>query len=147
MTAPLSDLHRRNSGAGRPAYLPGGGVLIPAGLADPIWRALRAHLSGLQRDGGRIRPEVAEVVEALRSAAMDHHLASASGPEQRTFADIAAESSSSVVLTTEALAARLGVTARHARRLARAEGIHPIARNCWARDDVAALTGTRRDRR
>jgi hypothetical protein len=37
----------------------------------------------------------------------------------------------------------LGVTERHARRIAKAEGITPTARNTWQHEDVTALQARR----
>lgn len=121
-----------------------GGVFVPAHLTEPLWRVLRAWIQQHQRDGGRIRPELLQLVDVLRQAALDH-LADAGGHEPRTPADIGAPSAASAGLPvpTSTLADRLGVTERHARRLARVEGIAPIRRNRWAAEDVAALV-TRR---
>lgn len=120
----------------------GGGVWLAAHLAEPIWRALRAEIERRRADGGRVRPEVAEALDVLRAAAFSH-LTDANGPISRTSADIAACSAASAVVPTEAAADRLGVTERHFRRLAAAEGIASLGRNRWARTDVEALAARR----
>lgn len=124
---------------GRPpaALVAAGGVFLPAFLAEPIWRVLLEDIQRRQRDGGQVRPEVAQALEVLRAAALAYM--SARGPDLRTFPDMAAESTPKRLLTTADLATRLRVSERHARRIAKAEGIEPAARNLWAREDVAAL--------
>lgn len=124
---------------GRPpaALVAAGGVFLPGYLAMPIWRVMREDILRRERDGGRVRPEVAQALEVLRTAALAY--TSARGPDLRTSVDIAAESTPKRLLTTADLAARLRVSERHARRIAKAEGIEPTARNLWAREDVAAL--------
>lgn len=120
-----------------------GGVFLPAYLAEPIWRVLRDAVSVRLRDGGRVRPELAQAIEVLRAAAMAE-LVRANGHDPRTSADLDPSSEPSAgSLPTEALATRLGVSVRHARRVARAEGFAPVRRNCWAREDVEALAAQR----
>lgn len=123
------------------AIVTAGGVFLPAHLAEPVWRVLRNHLVRQQRDGGRVRPEVAHLVELLRAAAYAHLTARGHAPG--TFTDMPAASAAKRLLTTSDLAARLGVTERHARRIAQANGVQPITRNCWDRADVAALAARR----
>lgn len=124
------------------ALIAAGGVFLPGHLAEPIWRTLREDITRRQRDGGRIRPEVAQALEVLRAAAMAY--LSADGHDVRTFADIGPESTAAPLMTTADLAARLGVSDRHARRIAHAEGIKPVARNLWHREDAAAMVARRR---
>lgn len=128
-----------------PAVIGAGGVYVPGHLAEPVWRVLLADVHRRRADGVRVRPEVQQLLDALRAAALAH--LSAHGHEPRTPVDIEAESSGPTcpVATTEALAVRLGVSKRHARRIARAEGIAPLGRDCWRREDVTALA-TRRER-
>lgn len=122
------------------AVIEAGGVFLPAAVCYPLWNVLRQHLAPRLREGGHLRPGVAEAVEALRAAALAD--VSANGPDLRTLTDISAESARGPV-TTAALAGRLGVTDRHVRRLAAAEGITPLARGVWRADDAAHLERTR----
>jgi hypothetical protein len=128
-------------GTARPAVIEAGGVYLPAAVCYPLWRAVRAQLDRQRADGGRVRPEIAAAVDALRAAAL--HSMSANGPAPRTPADTGAPSTRGLV-TTDQLAARLGVTARHARRLAARAGLKPAARGLWRPDDAAYLTRTRK---
>ncbi|TQS09428.1 hypothetical protein FLW53_28485 [Microbispora sp. SCL1-1] len=105
-----------------------------AGPARPDRPAARGRRAGSPRDRRRPR-RVAR--------GRPRHL-SANGRPSRTFADIGA-SSDRELLTTEQLAVRLGVSERHARRLASLAGIRPAARNAWHRDDVAHLADLRRN--
>ncbi|WP_327008546.1 hypothetical protein OHA72_15595 [Dactylosporangium sp. NBC_01737] len=124
----------------RPAVIGAGGVFIPGHLCEPVWRALCAELARHRATGARVRPETAAVVDALRQAAADHLAAmSAHGHEPRTSVDLDASSPQRALLTTGHLAARLGISERHARRLAAAAGIQPATRNAWHPADVAAL--------
>lgn len=122
------------------AVIEAGGVFLPAAACYPLWLALRQQLDRRRADGGQLRPEVADALNKLRSAALAH--VSANGLEQRTLTDIDAESARGPV-TTAALAGRLGVTDRHARRIAAAEGIEPLARGLWRREDADHLTTAR----
>lgn len=118
-----------------------GGVFLPGHLAEPIWRTLREDINRRQRDGGTVRPEIAQALDVLRLAALNH--LSANGPHPRTSADIPPQSTTDRLMTTADLATRLRVTERHARRIAHAEGIKPVTRNLWDREDVAALAARR----
>lgn len=124
-----------------PAVIASGGVFLPASVCHPLWLAIRAQLARHRANGGRIRPEVAAALDALRAASLAH--LSAPGPIPRTPADIESGSTRELV-TTDQLAGRLEVTPRHARRLAAAAGIKPAARGLWHRDDAAHLAGTYR---
>lgn len=126
-----------------PAVIAAGGVFLPAAVCDPLWRVLRAELARHRANGGRVRPDVASALDALRAAALAH--LSAHGRPARTTADIGASSPhEKPMLTTGEMATLLGCTERHARRLAAAEHIEPAARGLWHRDDVAALAAARR---
>lgn len=125
-----------------PAVLQAGGVYLPAQVCEPVWRAVRAHLAERQRTGGQIRPEIVASLDVLRAAALAH--VSANGQSVRTFADTAACSAQSDLVSTQVLADRLGVSPRHARRIAAAEGITPAGRGIWHREDAAALVARRR---
>jgi hypothetical protein len=127
-----------------PAVIAAGGVFLPADVCHPLWLALRAQLARHRADGGLVRPEVAAALDALRAASLAH--LSANGHPERTSADIEAPSDRGRLVTTEALAGRLGVTGRHVRRLAAAEGITPAARGLWQPDDAQHLVTTHRRR-
>ncbi|WP_153531940.1 hypothetical protein [Actinomadura macrotermitis] len=121
-----------------------GGVFLPGEVCARLWPVLRAELARLlQDDGGRVRPEVAEAMEALRAAALAH--ASANGRPGRTCADIPSGWGRDPGLVTSGeLAGRLGVSERHARRLAAAAGITSAGRGLWLAEDVAALVAAHR---
>lgn len=126
-----------------PAVIAAGGVFLPGAVCEPLWRVLRSELVRHRANGGRVRPDVAAALDALRAAALDH--LSANGHPARTPADIGASSPEHKAhLTTGEMATKLGVTERHARRLARGEGIESAARGLWRAEDVAALTVARR---
>lgn len=128
-----------------PAVIAAGGVFLPAEVCHPLWLALRAQLARHRAEGGRVRPEVAAALDALRAAGLSHLTdMSANGHGERTPTDIAASSAHDRLVTTEELAGRLGVTGRHARRLAAAEGITPAARGLWRPDDVQHLVNAHR---
>lgn len=124
-----------------PSVITAGGVFLPAEVCHPLWLALRAQLARHRGDGGQVRPEVAAALDALRGAAQAH--LSAPGPVARTSEDSGASSPRELV-RTEQLAARIGVTPRHARRLAARHGVTPAARNAWHPDDAEHLTRTYR---
>lgn len=115
-----------------------GGAFVPAHLAETVWRVMRAELQRRRDDGGRIRPDVAQLLDVLRAAAMAH--LSLHGHDPRTFADLGPESQVKTrLMTTEQMAVRLHCSTRHARRLAAEHGIEPVARDTWDREDVAVL--------
>jgi hypothetical protein len=128
----------------RPAVLAAGGVFLPAEVCERVWRVLRDHLAARQRDGGQIRPEIVVTLDVLRAAALAH--VSVNGQTQRTFPDIGASSPQPDFVTTEVLADRLGVSPRHARRIAYAEGITPAGRGIWREEDAATLAARQRRR-
>ncbi|MGV9337882.1 hypothetical protein [Streptomyces sp. NPDC003688] len=119
-----------------PTVIPAGGVFLPADVCHPLWAALHTQLRQHVGNGGRVRPEIEAALYALRSAGLAHM--AASGHIQRTSADAAA-SSPPELITTEQLAVALGVSTRHARRLARTAGITAAARNTWLSEDARHL--------
>lgn len=127
-----------------PAVIAAGGVFLPASVCFPLWRVLRSWLDRHRADGGQALPEFAAALDSLRAAGLAH-LANvrADGHPAGHVADIGA-SSSRELLTTEQLAVRLGVSERHARRLAKQAGITAAARNAWHPDDVAHLAEMRK---
>ncbi|MFJ6934460.1 hypothetical protein [Streptomyces sp. NPDC101132] len=127
-----------------PAVIAAGGVFLPAEVCHPLWLALRTHLAGRRADGGQIRPEIAAALDALRAAGLDHLTReTANGHPNRTSADTDGSSTRDLVTTAE-LSGRLGVTGRHARRLATAEDVRPAARGLWHPDDAEHLVRTYR---
>lgn len=123
-----------------PAVAIPAGVFLPADVCHPLWLALHTQIRQ-RTNGGRVRPEVEAALYALRAAGLAHM--AASGHAQRTSADAAARSRPELV-TTEQLAVALGVSARHARRLAQLAGITPAARNTWHREDAEHLAALHR---
>jgi hypothetical protein len=123
------------------AVIEAGGVYLPATVCLPLWRVMQRHFAQHRAEGGRVRPEIADALAKLRAAGLAD--LSANGPDLRTLADIDAESDRDAPVTTADLAGRLRVTERHARRIAAAEGITPLARGLWRRDDADHLTRTR----
>lgn len=128
-----------------PAVIAAGGVFLPAHLAYPLWRILRAHVDRHRADGGLVRPEVVAALDALRASGLAHM--SANGHPARTSTDIEAPSTHDRLVTTEELAGHLGVTGRHVRRLAALEGITPAARGLWRTDDADHLASLRKAHR
>ncbi|MDX2703952.1 hypothetical protein PV350_13930 [Streptomyces sp. PA03-6a] len=131
--------------AAPPAIIEAGGVFLPASVCHPLWLALRTQLARSRAEGGAVRPEIVSAMNALRSASLAHHagMSATNGQPERTFADIDAPSDRELI-RTEQLAVRLGVTQRHARRLAAWAGVTPAKRNAWHPDDVAHLVRIRR---
>lgn len=123
------------------AVIEAGGAYLPPDACHLLWPFIRRELDRHRADGGQVRPALVDAVNAIRGGAMFHM--SATGPEQRTFADINAESDRGPITTAD-LAGRLGVTDRHVRRLAAAEGIEPLARGLWRREDADHIARTRR---
>jgi hypothetical protein len=118
-------------------------LTLSAAACYPVWLALRADAEKRRRNGGSVRPEVAEALDALRAAAQIH-LGSANVRNAGLAADI--RTGSSQDLTTGDLAAQLGVCERHARRLAHSAGVRSVARGLWRREDAAALVARRKRR-
>lgn len=130
------------------AVVTGVGAFVDGPACEPLWRVLSAELRRRQRDGGQVRPEIAEAVETLRLAASTYLAMSAGGQLLRQSADIVAplasdHRSARSELTTDQFAAHLAVTPRHVRRLAAEHGIEPISANRWSAADVAALAHSR----
>lgn len=126
-----------------PAVLAAGGVFLPAEVCERVWRVLRYHLDERRRGGGQVRPEIVAALDVLRAAALAH--VSANGHSPRTCADMGASSPEpDLLVTTAVLADRLGVSPRHARRIAHAEGIAPVGHGIWAQEDAATLVARRR---
>ena len=129
--------------------LRGTGVFLDGSVCEPLWRIIRAELNRRRGDGGMVRPEVAQAVEALRQAASEHLAMSATGHVSRTSADLPAVSNHEAGqrdLTTQQLADLLHVGPRHARRVATKYGINPIdgPPYRWSRIDATALLEARR---
>lgn len=118
-----------------------GGVFLPAEVCHPLWLALRTQLARHRAEGGTVRPDVAAALEALRAASLAH--LSANGHPARTSVDIEPLSNRELI-STEQLAVRLGVSERHARRLAAQAGVTPAARNAWHPDDAQHLVNSHR---
>lgn len=119
-----------------------GGAFVDGAACAVIWPILRAHIDTRTREGGQVRPEVAEALAALRMAALEHAM-SANGHRERTSADIPKSWELGPTMTTGQLADRLGVGDRQARRIASAHGLRPVGRGTWATEDVEALTASR----
>jgi len=121
------------------------GAVISGAACFPLWQLIdaelrrRKHASG----GARLRPEILEAVQALREAGLGY--TSANGQPGRTSEDIPSHSESRVpnTTTTAAFAGALGVSDRHARRIAQEYGITPIARGIWANNDVNYVVARR----
>jgi hypothetical protein len=121
----------------------GAGAFLDGSVCEPIWRILNQALRERRRDGGMVRPDILEAVEALRTAASVHLVQAmcVCGHVPRTSMDIALSSvcDEPDLLTTVDLARMLGVGDHHARRLAKTHNIAPAARNAWRRADALAL--------
>lgn len=131
----------------RPSTSPPLVVAVPPTLVGPLWRLLRQHLADRARNGGAVHPGERALCDALRAA----HLAqiqAASGHPIPGSPDIASPSTQArtgpELIRTDDLAARMGITPRHARRLARAAGLVQPRRGWWRADDAARLIETRR---
>jgi hypothetical protein len=123
-----------------------GGVFLACEVVEPLWRFLQSAIRRHERDGGHVRPELREALDALRAGALNTINVRSSGHLSRTLADIEAQSESQVI-TTPGLAGLLGVTDRQARRIAATAGIEPISRGRWRRADALALAESREQRR
>lgn len=123
-----------------PAVIPGWGACLPASACRVLWPVLQAHYRQHVAAGGEVYPVVLDALAAMRDAAQDHM--SARGHDSRTFADLAGGSKGELICT-EQLAVRLGVTPRHARRLAARAGVTPATRNAWPPDAVHRINSYR----
>ena len=129
--------------------LRGTGVFLDGSVCEPLWRIIRTELNRRRGDGGLVRPEIIQAVEALRLAASEYLTMSAAGHVSRTSADLPAglnHEAGQRDLTTQQLADLLHVGSRHARRVATAHGITPIdgPPYRWSRIDATALLEARR---
>ena len=121
-------------------------VEVPPRLVGPLWRFVREHLDRRRRNGGTAHPDEAAFRDALRAA----YLAQlhSSGHPVPQIPDITSPSTQArtgpALVRTAELAVALGVTDRHARRLARAAGLQQARRGWWRADDAARLIESRR---
>lgn len=122
-------------------------VEVPPALAGVLWRLTREHLDRRRRNGGVVRPDEQALADVLRAA----YLAQlhSSGHPIPGFPDMAPSSDHRArtgpeLIRTDDLAARMGITPRHARRLARARGLVQPRRGWWRADDAARLIESRR---
>ncbi|MFD0138021.1 hypothetical protein ACFVIL_29275 [Streptomyces sp. NPDC127159] len=124
-----------------PAVIAAGGVYLPANACRILWPVLQAHYREHVASGGDVYPVVQDALTAMRAAAHDHM--SARGRDSRTSADITGALKGELI-RTEQLAFRLGVSERHARRLAAQAGVTPASRNAWLPEDADHLVQTYR---
>lgn len=124
-------------------------VEVPRTLTAALWRFLRQHLADRARNGGVVRPDERALCDALRAAYLAQ--LQASGHPIPQIPDITSPSTQArmgrELVRTAELADALGVTDRHARRLARAAGLQQARRGWWRTEDVARLIKTARSRR
>ena len=122
---------------------------IPASLVGVLWRFLREHLSRRRRNGGVVHPGERALADALRAAYLaqlhscGHPLPGF--PDMASSSDYRARTGPELIRTDD-LAARMGVSPRHARRMARAAGLVQPRRGWWRADDAAHLIAARRNR-
>jgi hypothetical protein len=131
----------------RAAVITGSGVFIDGSLCVPLWRHLQTDLTKLQRDGGRVRPEIVECIEVLRAASINHLQANPIGPSDTTSSDIVTLlKSEEETISTRDLADTLKVSPRHTLRLIEEVGINPVCPRPyrWATTDVALLIADHR---
>lgn len=112
-------------------------MYLPPSVAYALWRPLRELLARHRADGGHIRPDVVTALDALRAAAYGHM--SQTPPGIGTSAHHQARDHPVTLVTSDALAGRLGVTRRHTYRLAAREGIAPTTRGRWTPEDAERL--------
>lgn len=134
---------------GKPAFIDAGGVFLPGEVCEQLWRFVQRELDRHRRDGGRVRPELAEAVLVLRQAAQAYLLAqqgmSAAGHDDGHATDLGGLwDQQPATVTTEQAATLLGVTSRHMRRIAEQEGIEPEAPNTWNAGVIRSLASRRR---
>ena len=129
--------------------LRGTGVFLDGSVCEPLWRIIRTELNRRRGDGGLVRPEIIQAVEALRLAASEYLTMSAAGHVSRTSADLLAVSNHEATqrdLSTQQLADLLHVSDRHARRVADTYGVSPVNDGPpyrWSRIDATALLESR----
>lgn len=117
-----------------------GGVPVPAEIAEPVWRLLRAEFARHRADGGRIHPAAARFLDELRAAALAQVIAP-SGHRASPLPDISPDCDQ---VSTDRLAGLLDVTDRHARRLMTKAGHRQVRRGMWRAVDATALVASRR---
>lgn len=114
---------------------------VPPSLLGPLWRFLLDHLARRERNGGHVDQAEAELRDQLRAAYLAHVQASGHPmpirPDIRSSCDQARTGHE--LIRTAQLAHQLGVTDRHARRMARAAGYAQPKRGHWTAEDAAAL--------
>jgi hypothetical protein len=125
------------------------GVFLSGAVCEPLWRLLAGELRRRAADGGTVRPEVGDAVEAMRLAASVHlaqQQMSAEGPVSGTSVPALSLSNHDNELDTSGLAQLLHVTPRHVRRLAVRHGVPPTRcrPNRWSAADAAALVEAHR---
>lgn len=121
-------------------------AMVAAALVGPLWRFLRDHLDRRRRNGGTVHPDEVAFRDRLRAAYLAQ--LQPSGHPLSGVPDIAPPSDHRTrtgpeLVRTAQLADALGVTDRHARRLARAAGLVQPRRGWWRTEDAAALAAAR----
>lgn len=124
-------------------HIPGKGVFLDAEVCGYYFKLAVQQLGAHRLEGARVSPMLRAAQDALR-AALQEQAMSADGHLSRTSADMAAESTSEGLFSSDAMAERLGVGVRQARRLASAAGIEPAARDAWHCADIEKLVDLRR---
>lgn len=127
-------------------HIPGKGVFLDAEVAGFYFRLAVAELGARRLESARVAPPLRSAQEALRAAVQERSMSamSADGHVSGHLADMTSESVSGGLLSTEAMADRLHVGTRHARRIASQAGIEPAARDAWHSTDVDELVAQRR---
>lgn len=127
-------------------HIPGKGVFLDAEVCAYYFRLAVTELGARRLEGARLAPALRSAQDALRSAVQERSMPamSADGHVSRTSADMPTELISEGFLSTDAMADRLGVGVRHARRLASEAGIEPAARDAWHSCDIDRLVAIRR---
>ncbi|HEY8378040.1 MAG TPA: hypothetical protein VIK91_16195 [Nannocystis sp.] len=112
-----------------------------------LWRFLREHLSRRRRNGGVVHPDEQAFVNTLRAAYLAQLHSSGHpipGSPDIASPSMQARTGRGELVRTAELADALGVTDRHARRLARAAGLQQARRGWWRAADAARLVESRR---